>query len=114
MAPTQVRFLPVHEKYLEDCVDLANKLDARVDVDDRDNKIGKMIRDAEKDWIDFIIIFGEKEKESGKLSVRRRDGNQEELTMDELATILEKMQNGMPRAPLPLPRLLSKRISFRG
>ncbi len=118
LAPTQARFLPVHEKYLQDCIDLAEKLDARVgaraDVDDRDNKIGKMIRDAERDWIDFIIVFGEKEKDSGKLSVRRRDGSQEELTMEELEAKLEQMQNGMPLAPLPLPRLLSKRISFRG
>ena len=73
-----------------------------------------MIRDAEKDWIDFIIVFGEKEKESGKLSVRRRDGSQEELTMEELATKLKDMQAGMPEAPLPLPKLLSKRITFRG
>ena len=114
LAPTQVRFLPVHEEFLNDCIGLAEELDARVDVDDRDRSIGKMIRDAEKDWIDFIIVFGDKEKESGKLSVRRRNGTQEELTMEELATKLKEMQNGMPEAPLPLPKLLSKRISFRG
>ena len=61
-----------------------------------------------------LIVFGDKEKESGKLSVRRRNGTQEELTMEELATKLKEMQNGMPEAPLPLPKLLSKRISFRG
>ncbi len=114
LAPTQVRFLPVHDDVLENCKELASKLNARADVDDRDQSIGKKIRDAEKDWIDFIIVFGEKEQESGKLSIRRRDGTQEELTMEELASKLAEMQKGMPTAPLPLPMLLSRRISFRG
>ncbi len=114
LAPTQVRFLPVHDDVLENCKELAGKLNARADVDDRDQSIGKKIRDAEKDWIDFIIVYGEKEQESGKLSVRRRDGVQEELTIEELASKLAELQRGMPMTSLPLPMLLSKRISFRG
>ncbi|MCK4758218.1 MAG: threonine--tRNA ligase, partial [Thermoplasmata archaeon] len=68
LAPTQARFLPVNPDFREDCVALASEMDARVDIDDRDEKIGRKIRDAEKDWIDFIIVYGDKEKESGKLS----------------------------------------------
>lgn len=114
LAPTQVRLLPISDEFLNDCEAIADRLNARVDIDDRDAKIGKKIRDAEKDWIDFIIVYGEKEKESGILSVRRRNGAQDTYPVSELAEILEGLQGDYPWAGLPLPRLLSKRITFRG
>ncbi len=114
LAPTQVRLIPISEDFMPDCESLADDLGARVDIDDRDAKIGKKIRDAEKDWIDFIIVFGDREKESGVLPVRRRSGEQEELSVDALKNILVELQADYPRAPLPLPRLLSKRPIFRG
>ncbi|MCK4718773.1 MAG: threonine--tRNA ligase, partial [Thermoplasmata archaeon] len=114
LSPTQVRFIPVNESMVEDCTDLAQGMGARADVDDRDKTLGKKIREAEKDWINFIVVYGQKEKESGKLAVRvRSSGEQEHMTAEELSERIRKETEGYPHRPLPLPMMLSKRVSFR-
>ncbi|MEW5937226.1 MAG: threonine--tRNA ligase, partial [Candidatus Thermoplasmatota archaeon] len=114
LSPTQVRLIPVSQEYVEDCVALASKLNARADVDDREETVGKRIRDAEREWISMILVYGEKERTSGKLAVRLRDGTQGSLTHDGLSRTIASMCEGYPKAPLPLPILLSRRIVFRG
>ena len=114
LAPTQIRLIPVREEYLDDCKSIADKLPCRVDIDDRDEKVGRKIRDAEREWINMIVVFGEKEQASGNLPVRSRDGKINELTLDELKNDIDERVKGFPTQPLPLPRLLSKRIIFKG
>jgi len=55
--------------------------DIRSDVDDRDDAVGKKVRNAEKEWVPYTVVLGQKERESGRLSVRSRaDGSQRELS----------------------------------
>ncbi|MDD4307994.1 MAG: threonine--tRNA ligase, partial [Thermoplasmata archaeon] len=70
LAPTQLRILPVKDEFLPDCIAMAKNLPGRVDVDDREMTIGKKIRDAEREWVPLIIVFGDSEKSSGKFQVR--------------------------------------------
>ena len=76
LSPSHVRLIPVGEKYIEYCEDILKELEAsevRVDLDDDDATLGKKIRNAEKEWIPYIVVVGEKEKESGVLTVRVRE-----------------------------------------
>jgi threonyl-tRNA synthetase len=81
LSPTQIRMIPVGQEFVEDCLKIADGLDARVDVDDMDDKVGKKIRNAEMEWINMIIVVGEKEKSTGKLPVRMRSGEQVLMTL---------------------------------
>ena len=114
LAPTQIRLIPVREEFNRDCIAIADALPGRIDVDDRDEKVGKKIRDAEREWINLIIVFGDKERESGKLPVRQRSGEIEEMGLKELKREIDAGLTGFPFLPLPIPKLLSKRIQFRG
>ncbi|MDI6855531.1 MAG: threonine--tRNA ligase [Candidatus Thermoplasmatota archaeon] len=114
LAPTQVRLIPVSNDFLEDCEKLASQLKARADIDDRDEKVARKIRDGEREWIPYIIVFGDRERESGKLPVRLRSGEIKEYSIQELTEELEKKLESYPYEALPLPRLLSKRVVFRG
>ncbi|MDG1526962.1 MAG: threonine--tRNA ligase, partial [Schleiferiaceae bacterium] len=74
LTPEQVKILPVSEKYNEYAKEIAQFLeisDIRALVDDRNEKIGRKIRDAEVTKIPYMLIVGEKEATSGELSVRR-------------------------------------------
>ena len=62
LAPTQVRIIPLTDEFLDFSKDLSKKLsqkNIRVDIDDRNDSIGKRIRDAEKEWIRYILVIGE-------------------------------------------------------
>ena len=75
LAPVQITVLPVSDKANEYAKKVYDKLfdsDIRVNIDDRPDKIGAKIRLAEVDKINVMIIVGEKEKETGTISVRRR------------------------------------------
>ena len=114
LAPTQVRLIPVREEFIKDCEAIADALPGRIDIDDRDEKVGKKIRDAEREWINLIIVYGDKEKSSGKLSIRVRSGEIEEMGLKELKREIDAGMTGFPFFPLPMDKLLSKRIVFRG
>jgi threonyl-tRNA synthetase len=114
IAPTQIRLIPVNEEFIGDCDRLADQVDARVDIDDMDDKVGKKIRNAEMEWINMIIVVGEKEKVSGQFPVRIRSGDQKMMTLELLKAEVARLSKGYPRARLPLPRYLSKRPTFRG
>jgi threonyl-tRNA synthetase len=114
LAPTQVRLIPVSGEFTPDCQEIADKLPARVDIDDRDEKVGRKIRDAEKEWVSMIIVYGAKEKEGKRLPVRERTGEIKEYTIDGLIMKIEKRMNSYPFMGLTLPMLLSKRPVFRG
>jgi len=116
LSPTQVRLLPINEDMMPHCIEISNKLGgARVDIDDRSESLGKRIREAEKEWIPYIIVIGEKEIETGELAVRdRASGEQIKVSVDELGEKIASITSGLPYRGLPLPFLVSKRPRFRG
>ena len=83
LAPVQVRIIPVGEDHRAAVHALAEKLAGfRVEVDERDETVGKRIRDAEVEKIPFVIVFGDKESEES-LAVRERGGEQSTKSLDE-------------------------------
>jgi len=116
LSPTQVRLLPINEELVPFCNDLVAQLgDFRVDVDDRSESLGKKIRAAEKEWVPYIVVIGEKERESGLLSVRiRSTGEKADMSVEQMRETLRAQTAGVPYRPLPLPDHLSKRPKFRG
>jgi threonyl-tRNA synthetase len=119
LSPTQVRLIPISDKFLDKVEELAAQISSkciRVDVDDSSSTLQKKIREAEQEWVPYIIVVGEKEIESGTLSVRVREekGKQENLTTEQLITRVSEKIAGKPYKPLPLPMYLSKRPQFHG
>jgi threonyl-tRNA synthetase len=83
LAPVQVRIIPVGEDHRTAAHELAENLTGfRVEVDERDETVGKRIRDAEVEKIPFVIVFGDKESEES-LAVRERGGEQSTKSLDE-------------------------------
>ncbi len=116
LSPTQLRLLPISDDQLEYTIELSDEFDGiRVDVDDTDRTVGKKIRNAEKEWIPYVGVIGEKEIEEGMISVRiRGEKDQVKMTLTELKDRLKEEQAGMPFRGLPLPKMLSKRPVFVG
>jgi threonyl-tRNA synthetase len=114
LSPTQVRLVPVSESFLPDCESLIKELSARVDIDDTDDSVGKKIRNAEREWVNMIIVIGDKERSSGQYPVRLRSGDMKVMTKEQLADEIRGLSEGYPSARLPLPVMLSKRPVFRG
>ena len=87
LAPEQVRILPISDKFLDKANEIKQKLfDAgiRVSLDDRAEKVGYKIREAQLKKIPYMLIVGEKEVESGTVSVRsRKDGDLGAVSVDE-------------------------------
>ena len=113
LSPTQVRIIPLTEEFQAFSTDLANKMasnDVRADIDDRNDSIGKRIRDAEKEWIRYIVVIGEREAKSEKLSIRDRNSNDvRNMSFDELLSEIQTEIKDRPKSSLNLPLLLSKR-----
>jgi threonyl-tRNA synthetase len=77
LAPTQAVVLPVSEKFNDYAYKIAKdlkKLDIRAEVDDRNEKVGRKIRDNELKRIPYLLIVGEKEAENEEVSVRKQGG----------------------------------------
>ena len=113
LAPTQVRVIPLKDEFSEFSETLATKIstnNVRVDIDDRNESIGKRIREAEKEWIRYILVIGEKEANSENLSIRdRQTGNVRELSFDDFLNEINEQTKDKPFTGLNLPKHLSKR-----
>jgi threonyl-tRNA synthetase len=75
LAPVQVKVLPISDKFMDYAKTVAQKLknaDIRAGVDDRNEKIGKKIRDTELAKVPYMLVVGEKEMNEGKVSVRKQ------------------------------------------
>jgi threonyl-tRNA synthetase len=75
MAPVQAKVLPITDRHMEYAQSVIAQLKAagiRVELDDRNEKIGKKIREAELAKVPFILVVGDKEAEAGAVAVRRR------------------------------------------
>ncbi len=84
LAPVQVRVIPVGEGHRAAANELAGKLGTyRIEVDERDETVGKRIRDAEVEKIPVAIVYGDKESDES-LAVRGRGGEQATMSLDEL------------------------------
>ena len=93
MAPEQVRFLPVTDRACDYCADLARQLSDlgyRVDVDYRNEKIGKKIREATMEKVPYMIVVGDRDMENNTVSVRLRTG--EDLGAMSLADFTAKLK----------------------
>ena len=92
LIPDQCAILPISEKFNDYAYEVAKRLDAkgvRAHVDDRNEKIGKKIRDNELKKIPYMLVVGEKEAEGGQVSVRRQgEGDKGTMSVDEFARLI--------------------------
>ncbi len=118
LSPTQVRICPVSDEFNELAEQIADFLEAslvRVDIDDRAESVSRKVRDAEREWVPYIVVLGERERDSGKLSVRKReDRSVANLSKEELLDEIQEKVKQFPKRSLALPRHLSQRPVFRG
>lgn len=115
LSPTQLRILPISDKFNKEAEKLGNELSEkiRVDIDDRAETSNKKIVDSEKEWVPFTILLGEKEVKEEKFNLRERGRKGfEKVSKEELISKLKNLQSDMPWRALPLPMLMSKRPVF--
>jgi threonyl-tRNA synthetase len=116
LCPTQVRVIPVSDKFLPDAEELCktlNEKNIRSDIDDRNESVEKKVRYAEMEWVPYSIVIGEKELKSGNMAVRtRKDGLVRNIPLEEAIHEVKKQTEGKPFRTLTLSRLLSMRPKF--
>ena len=95
MAPEQVRFLPVTDRAADYCAEQAKKLEDmgfRTEVDYRNEKIGRKIRDAQTEKVPYMVIVGDRDMENGTVSPRHRaDGDLGAMSVDEFSALLKRV-----------------------
>ena len=113
LSPTQVRIIPLKPEFLKFSEDLADKLTEnkiRVDIDERNESLGKRIRDGETDWIRYILVIGEKEVNSKSLNVRDREsGVVNEIQFEDFVKDIQKSTKNKPFSKLNSNRYVSSR-----
>jgi threonyl-tRNA synthetase len=121
LSPSQVRVVPVAERHMPFAEEIADRLNAaliRADLDDRDESVGKKVRDSGMDWIPYVIVVGDAEVETGKLTVTIRKESKKDkphkvsLTETELVSLIRQDTGGMPFRPLYTPKKLSKKARY--
>ena len=116
LSPTQVRILPISDKHLEYANKIADELEKnniRVDIDNSDDRVGKKIRNASKEWIPYIFVIGDNELESDKFNVTIREtGEKVDMDINTLIQEVKDKNNKMPYRRLPLNRNVNERIRF--
>lgn len=94
LSPVQVEVIPVSDKFKDYAEKIADKLHEeglRVHLDGRAEKVGYKIREAQVKKINYMLVIGEKEETSGKLSVRKRSGEEvKDVDIDEFVTSLKE------------------------
>jgi threonyl-tRNA synthetase len=129
LSPIQVRILAISNEqhdYAEKILEILSKESYRVDFDDRNEKLGKKIRQSEIDWIPYTIILGKKEQEDQTISIRKRlighprgpkketSKNVNNVKLSELIEMLNEDTKGFPKHKLPKPfRKFSTKVYFR-
>lgn len=118
LAPTQIRLIPVSENfqgYVEALADKIRHRRVRIDIDDREETVPRKVRDAEKEWIPYIVVIGEREMNSDKMPVRdRKQRGVRAVTLEDLIDEVEKSTEGKPFKSLSIPRSLRRRPKFVG
>ncbi len=113
LSPTQVRLIPIKPEFLKFCENLADKITTakiRVDIDDRNESIGKRIREAETEWIRYILVIGEKEVNAAELNVRDREtGEVKQIAFDDFVGQIRDQIKDKPFSNLNSNRFVSIR-----
>ncbi|MFL6309366.1 MAG: threonine--tRNA ligase [Nitrososphaera sp.] len=113
LSHTQVRVIPVSQEHIAYCEKILAELtenQIRADIDDRDETVGKKIRESETEWVRYTIVIGDKEINSDRLTVRDRNvGKQREITLGFLINEVKEQTKDKPYLPLNLPVHLSSR-----
>jgi len=110
---TQVRIIPIRDEFIPQCKEVLGVLKAnsiRGDIDDRDDTLSKKIREAEIEWIHYVVIIGEKEVANNTISIRERltkKNYSENIT--KLVTLIRDQVKEKPFLPINLQEYLSKR-----
>lgn len=121
LSPIQVRVIPVAERHLSFAEKIARDLNSvkiRTDLDDRDESVGKKVREAGMDWVPYVIVVGDTEVESGRLTVTIRSKSnpkkpfKELFSFDDLVTLVNADCGAMPFRPLYTPMKLSKKARY--
>jgi threonyl-tRNA synthetase len=116
LAPTQVRLVPVSDKFAPQAEKIADEFDKnciRADVDDRPLTLQKKVREAETEWVNYVLVIGQREIDSSVLPVRDRKTREiREMQLQQLINEIKKKTEGKPFQPSTLPRNLSKRPQF--
>lgn len=116
LSPIEVRILPIADKHIDYANKIADKLSEnsiRVDIDNTEDRVGKKIRNAAKEWIPYVFVIGDKELESDEIQVTvRSTGEKVNMTVDELIEKINNETKGMPYRRLPIPRNTENRIHF--
>jgi threonyl-tRNA synthetase len=103
LSPTQVRVLPISDRfadYAQKVFDACKSAGLRVELDDRSEKIGYKIRDAETKKVPYMAVVGEKESEAGTVSVRRhKDGDQGALPLNRFVELVASEVTARTAAP---------------
>ncbi|MCO4805327.1 MAG: threonine--tRNA ligase [Flavobacteriales bacterium] len=97
LAPEQVRILPISDKFNEGCKNILQSLenyDIRASLDERGEKIGRKIRDAEMSKVPYMLIIGGKELDEGVVSIRKQgEGDQGKMKTEEFAEFIQQEVN---------------------
>ncbi|MFL6372827.1 MAG: threonine--tRNA ligase [Nitrososphaera sp.] len=113
LSHTQVRLIPVSQEHIAYCEKILAELtenQIRADIDDRDETVGKKIRESETEWVRYTIVIGDKEINSDRLTVRDRNvGKQREIILGFLINEVKEQTKDKPYLPLNLPVHLSSR-----
>ncbi|MEM3430192.1 MAG: threonine--tRNA ligase [Candidatus Bathyarchaeia archaeon] len=115
LSPIQVRIVPVTMNQLEYAKELSARLagnGVRVDVDDRDETLQKRIREAEVEWIPYIVVLGEREVGGETFPVRVRGASIKNMTLKDLVSEIKSKIEGYPTLPSPLPPMFSQRPTY--
>jgi threonyl-tRNA synthetase len=110
---THVRLIPVSSTHIDFCEQLfieLTKNQIRADIDDRDESVGKKIRDSETEWIYYSLVIGDNEVKSNQLVLRDRvNKSQHHVSLEEIIKMIESQIVDRPYLPLNLPSHLSRR-----
>jgi len=113
LAHTQVRVIPVSTQHLDICREIYAELSrrkVRTDIDDRNESVANKIRQSETEWINYTMVIGDKERQTGMFVVRdRTQGEQRKIMLAQLGDEINSVTNGKPYLPLNLPPYLSHR-----
>ena len=101
LSPVQVKLLPVTDRAAEYAKDIAAKLDARgfrVEVDYRNEKIGKKIREAQLEKVPYMLVVGDRDMEAGTVSVRHRsEGDLGAMSLEQFSAMLRQVVDSKER-----------------
>jgi threonyl-tRNA synthetase len=118
LSPVQVRVIPVSDRFIGDAEKIADEIKRRcirVDLDDRPLTIQKKVREAETEWVNYVLVIGQKEIESSILPIRDRKARKiRKMRLQEFIGEVKEKTEDMPFKPLTLPRRLSERPRFFG